>query len=269
MSMITPTAVLRRFVLPLALVALSMTAARADDPDLWPDLRSQIFGKVDIAEEDGVVSLEAPVRAEDAALVPMTIKLAPATAATVKKVTFIIDQNPSPVVATFAFGDAAGEGERHITTRVRVDRYTFVRAIAETADGRLHMAAKFVKASGGCSAPASKDMEAALAGIGKMQISSTAPKAGVAEAQVMIRHPNFTGLQMDEILRSFTPARFVQEMEVRRGGDLIFRMDGGISISENPHFRFTYAAKANSPIEVTAKDSEGAEFKGSYQPSGS
>lgn len=44
----------------------------------------------------------------------------------------------------------------HLATRVRVDDYSYVRAVAETADGKLHMVKAFVKASGGCSAPPSR-----------------------------------------------------------------------------------------------------------------
>jgi sulfur-oxidizing protein SoxY len=47
---------------------------------------------------------------------------------------------------------------------------------------------------------------------------------------------------------------------VKRGGDLVFRMDGGISISENPNLRFTFAAADDETLEVTAKDTEGSVF---------
>ena len=80
------------------------------------------------------------------------------------------------------------------------------------------------------------------------------------EAQVMIRHPNYTGMQMDQLTREYTPAKFVQEMEVKRGGQLIFKMEGGISISENPHFRFTFAPGDDDIVEVTAKDTDGKVF---------
>jgi sulfur-oxidizing protein SoxY len=107
-------------------------------------------------------------------------------------------------------------------------------------------------------------VDEALASIGKMQIRTfgdDAPRTpGTREAQVMIRHPNFTGMQMDQLTRQYTPAKFVQELEVKRGGELVFRMEGGISISENPHFRFTFAPAGDDTIEVTAKDTDGRVF---------
>jgi sulfur-oxidizing protein SoxY len=248
-------------VVAVAAMALASAAARADDP--WPDIHRDVFDNRPIAAEDGAVTLEAPYRAEDAAIVPLTMHI-PESAGDVKSLTLVIDKNPAPVAATFQFGNAAGKSTRTLSTRVRIDMYSNVRAVVETADGKLHMATKFVKASGGCSAPAGKDMDEALANLGKMQIKTfdkaDAQTPGSREAQVMIRHPNYTGMQMDQLTREYTPAKFVQELEVKRGGELVFRMEGGISISENPHFRFTYAPASDDTLEVMAKDTDGKVF---------
>jgi len=248
-------------------LAMAFVAApvRADD-DPWPDIRRDVFDNRDIIENDGTITLDAPYRAEDAAIVPLTMRIPASIAPQVRSLTLIIDKNPAPVAATFHFGAAAGSGERMLSTRVRIDMYSNVRAVIETADGRLHMATKFVKASGGCSAPAAKDADEALASLGKMQIrtfdaAAAADRTPTArEAQVMIRHPNFTGMQMDQVSREYTPAKFVQELEVKRGGELVFRMEGGISISENPNFRFTFAPGSDDTLEVMAKDTDGRVF---------
>jgi sulfur-oxidizing protein SoxY len=250
------------------LVAVPASVVRADD-DAWPEIRKNVFDNRDVIENDGTITLDAPYRAEDAATVPLTMRIPESIASDVKSLTLVIDKNPSPVAATFYFGEAAGSGERMLQTRVRIDMYSNVRAVIETKDGKLHMAAKFVKASGGCSAAASKDADEALANLGKMQIKvfdateaeDRSPQT--REAQVMIRHPNFTGMQMDQLTRQFTPMKIVQEMEVKRGGELVFRMDGGISISENPNFRFTFGAGTDDTLEVIAKDSDGRVFNAS------
>jgi sulfur-oxidizing protein SoxY len=244
-------------------LGLGATAIAADDP--WHDIRRDVYDNREVVEGDGTVTLEAPYRAEDAAVVPLTMRI-PASAGEVKSLTLVIDKNPAPVAATFTFGEAAGKGDRMLSTRVRIDMYSNVRAVVETADGKLHMATKFVKASGGCSAAASKDADEALANLGKMQVRTFDDPAmkdrspPTREAQVMIRHPNYTGMQMDQLTREYTPAKFVQELEVKRGGELVFRMDAGISISENPHFRFTYAPGGDETLKVTAKDTAGKVF---------
>ena len=243
-------------------MAFAGTPARADD-DPWPDIHRDVFDNRPILEEDGAITLDAPYRAEDAAIVPLTMRI-PERAGEVKSLTLVIDKNPAPIAATFHFGDAAGKGARTLTTRVRINTYSSVRAVVETADGKLHMATKYVKASGGCSAPAGKDVDEALANLGKMQIKTFdtygAQTPGTREAQVMIRHPNFTGMQMDQVTRDYTPAKFVEELEVKRGDALVFRMEGGISISENPNFRFTFAPGSDDTLAVTAKDTDGNVF---------
>lgn len=254
-----------------ALVAASVLAmsgpvsAQDVENNIWPSLKKDVFGDKEILDAKDMIVMEAPVRAEDAALVPISVKMPAAFATNVKSLTLVIDKNPSPVVGTFTYGPAAGTGDRLLATRVRINEYTDVRAIAETNDGKLYMTTKFVKASGGCSAPAGKDAVEAMKSMGKMQIKKLAGKEGdslTQEAQVMIKHLNVTGMQMNQLTGLYPPARFVSKVEVKSGNDLIFTMTGGISISEDPNFRFTHGGKAGETIEVKAEDSDGAVFAG-------
>ena len=59
----------------------------------------------------------------------------------------------------------------------------------------------------------------------------------------MIRHPNNSGLQRDPITQYFIPAHFVQKLSIAQGDRLILAMEGGISISEDPNFRFDFAVR--------------------------
>lgn len=253
----------------------SLTTAHAGE-DPWPDIHAGVFDKRAIAENDGTVALYVPAQAEDAALVPVAVHLPPNIANTAKSLTLVIDRNPAPVAATFRFGEAFRAspevGERKLMTRVRIDSFSKVRAILETADGKLHMSTKFVMGAGGCSAPASKDADEALASLGKMQVKSVADTAHGErwrEGIIMIRHPNFTGMQMDIVSRGYTPARYINTLEVTRGDSLVLRMEGGISISEDPNIRFNFDGGDNDALEVRATDSNGTKFAGKSLPSGS
>jgi sulfur-oxidizing protein SoxY len=276
MTLMTRAAKFAVLLSGLASAATLLAApARAED-DPWPGIRQEVFGSRDIAENDGIVTLFGPERAEDAAIVPISVRFPASVVGTIAAMTLIIDRNPAPVAATFKFGDGfrngTDVGERSFATRVRIDSFSKVRAIVETTDGRLHMSSQFVIGAGGCSAPNAKDAEAALADLGRIQIKTTADAnhgAGWREAQVMIRHPNFTGLQMDPISRGYVPARFVNDLEVTSAGAVLFRMEGGISISENPNIRFTYGAAPDEVIEVRATDTLGTPFTGRSLPSGS
>jgi sulfur-oxidizing protein SoxY len=260
------------FATLLALGLAWMGAAHAaEEADIWPLLQKDIFGARDVTESPDAVSLDAPYRADDAALVPITVRIPADVADTAKRLVLIIDKNPAPVVAEFTFGPAAGNGERMISTRVRIDMYSNVRAVVETGDGRLLMATKYVKAAGGCSAPALKDMDAVLAEAGKMQIKTheAASQSALREGQLMIRHPQYSGLQLNQATGYYIPAKFVRTIDVLRGADLVFRMEGGISLSENPNIRFTYAAGGDETLEVTAQDTDGRTFTGRAAPKGS
>lgn len=269
---------IRRFAAVLFLAGLLAPAgAFADDKEaLWADLQREIFGEREVTLSTGAVTLYAPDHAQDAALLPISIRIPAGTVPHAVGLTLIVDTNPAPVAATFTFGDGFREGgdvgERTFETRIRLDSFSHVRAVLETADGKLHMSSRYVTGAGGCSAAPSKDPEAALADLGRIDIRTTAADArGAAwrETRVMIRHPNFTGLQMDPISRGYVPARFVNDLEVSRGGKLLFRMEGGISISENPHFRFSYGAQANEIVEVKATDTAGAQFSQRSEARGS
>lgn len=261
-----------RTILMLVAVAIAAgflalpPAAHADD-DPWPSLREAVFGTRPMAEDDGVVIIDAPERAEDAAVVPITVRVPPSVKGALKSMTLIIDKNPAPVAATFTFGPAAGEGggERRMSTRVRIDTYSHVHAVVETADGQLHMGRTFVKASGGCSAPAPKDADADSANLGRMIVKTFAPAlpaTPIREGQIMIKHPNTSGMQMDPISRGYIPARFVKDIVVKSGNDLVFTVEAGISIASNPNFRFTYANAGDAPLTVTAIDSDDTKFSG-------
>jgi sulfur-oxidizing protein SoxY len=87
---------------------------------------------------------------------------------------------------------------------------------------------------------------------------------GRREAQIMLRHPNNSGMQMDQITHLYTPARYIDYLAVNQGDDLIFSMEGGISVSEDPNFRFTYVPNGATTIRLDASDSSGAHFSAAW-----
>ena len=259
----------------LTLLALS-TAAQAqlksgDNPEgneVWQKVRASLFQSRVIVNDNGkVVVLDTPNRAEDAAIVPISIKLlAPQTAAShVSKLYLLIDNNPSPIAAVFTFTPNSGRAD--VETRVRIDEYTHVRAIAEMNDGRLFMTTRFVKASGGCSAPPGKDQQAALASLGKMKfrVEGDAVARKPVLAQLMISHPNNSGLAMDQLTRQFTPAHFVRTVNVSYAGKPVMSADVDISISENPSFRFYFVPNGEGELKAEVVDSKDLEFNSSLK----
>ena len=246
-------------------VALTQPAGAADPDDPWPELRTLLFADRPIQDGAGVIALDAPVRAEDAAVVPVTIEaLRPQTPERfIKTLHLVIDHNPAPVAGVFHLSPANGIAT--IATRVRINQYTNVRAIAETSDGQLYIASRFVKAAGGCSAPALKDREAALARLGQMKLKHPPFRLGEPnQVQLLISHPNYTGLQMDQLSRNWIPPHYVQTIEVRYDGRPVLAVDADISLSENPSIHFSFVPDRPGALEVLVQDSEGGSFRSSW-----
>ncbi|MBC7736573.1 MAG: quinoprotein dehydrogenase-associated SoxYZ-like carrier [Candidatus Saccharibacteria bacterium] len=228
----------------------------------WQELRADIAGDTPLLDGSGLFSVLAPYRADDAATVPVVIEQTNPDAGPITAAKLVIDENPAPLAATIRFG--AAMSPLKFETRVRVNQYSNVRVIAETAEGSF-MQGRFVKASGGCSAPATKDAAAAMKGLGEMKLrlfGRAPPPMSTArrEAQIMIRHPNYSGLQRDQITQLFIAAQFIDQLEVHQGDALLFALEGGISLSENPVFRFSYIDNGAPALTVHAVDTDGNVF---------
>jgi sulfur-oxidizing protein SoxY len=270
-----PTESLKRICRVAATAALALLVfapvAKAEE-DVWPSLKQSIFGDRAIAE-DGIVVLEAPDSALDAAVVPIKARVGSSVTQDLKSMTLIIDKNPIPLVAKIKFGPAAGTGgERSFETRVRIDKISNVRAIVELADGTLHMAAQTVLAAGGCAAMQAKDADADKEGLGQMIVKILPPPPGetpLLQAQILIKHPNSNGMQLDINTAEFIPARFVKDVTVKRAGELVLQMESTFSISTNPNFRFTFGKGGDNSLDVAVTDTDGAVFTARSEPSGS
>lgn len=269
----------------LALLALSAgfappaSAQQQPQPPekTWESLKDDITGGKPLLDGSDLLALDAPMRAEDAAVVPITVRaLRPQSRnSTIKAITLVVDENPAPLAATVSFGPGAATAS--FSTRLRINAYSYVRAIAEMEDGSLRMVKKFVKASGGCSAPALKDQDKTIAEMGQLRLRQFAAADASAqdhalgpadsdgiEAQVMVRHPNYSGLQMDQITMLYIPAHYVSALEVKRGEASILKMEGGISLSENPSFRFVFRKEGAGELSVSAEDTQGKVFAKSW-----
>jgi sulfur-oxidizing protein SoxY len=257
----------------MAVMQLDIRSAPAATPepyDPWPGLVQDIFSNRAINDGAGVITIEMPYRAEDAAIVPVTLRAAlpPGDVRRVLAITLVIDQNPAPMAARFELGQDSSVSE--ISTRVRVNNYTDVHAVAELSDGQLYMTKTYVKASGGCSAPAAKNAEEANGKLGQMRFRqfakpSEGPTSGAREAQIMIGHPNNSGLQMDQVTQLYIPPFFINELRVWQDDSLVLAIQGGISISEDPNIRFTYVPNGAKRFRVEAKDTEGHVFQNEWK----
>ncbi len=232
--------------------------------DRWSQLREAYFGDTPILEDDGVIALDAPSRAHDPATVPVTISVADA-GRQVRQVYLFVDQNPLPLAGIFKFSEEAGSW-RSLETRIRINEYTHIRAVGVLANGELHMAEKFVKASGGCSAPALPDMDAAMARAGKMKLLldevNAVDELPFSEAVIKISHPNNSGMQFDQISRNYIPAYYVNHIRADIDGVNILDVETNFSMSENPVIRVAFHGDLKArTLNVVAMDSKGNQYE--------
>ncbi len=131
-----------RFKLTIAAVLATLFAAPVWSTDTvenplqtsatWDDLKGDVVGNAMLENADGLLSIDAPYRAHDAATVPIVLKQLDDTA-TISGATVVIDENPAPVAAVFGFGKDMGMLDFEM--RVRVNQYSNIRVIAATQDG--------------------------------------------------------------------------------------------------------------------------------------
>ena len=248
----------------LAQNVLAADFASTDDERAarWSAIAKAVFGDRKIEPTETLIKLDAPQRAQDAALMPVTLRMPEKDK--IKSVYLVIDDNPSPLAAHVTFGPAADPGL--LQFRVRVDTYTNVHAVAETKDGRLFGTVAFVKASGGCSAPVAATDEEAMQGMGEMRMKfAERSRPGMPiEATLMLRHPNFNGMQMNQLTRNYTPPRFVDRLSVSYGDSTIFDLEADISLSTNPVITFSFASDGKGPVKVVASDTMQGRWEQSF-----
>lgn len=261
------------FLATLLICTASLNAAEVpklneSDAVEWKTIRTLMFGDRSIRTgEQSAVVLSINPDIDDASTVPVHIDglIDQDTQLYIKTLHLIVDQNPIPTAAVFELSPTSGN--LHLATRLRIEKFTFVRAVAETSDGQLHMDSEWVAVKGGCSAPSGKN-----AGIdpllGKMKVTfnkyrnsyknETGKKVFRVPLQqpnivkVQVRHPNESALAAD--LDTTVPPNFIQELTVGFSDEKVLSAQVNFSISDNPAFTFNFSPNNEGDLSLTVTD---------------
>ncbi|TXH60595.1 MAG: quinoprotein dehydrogenase-associated SoxYZ-like carrier [Thiothrix sp.] len=225
-------------------------------------LKNFYFQDQTIVWDESVISLQAPARAEDGALVPVRIQAGfPQSAERyLQSLYLIIDNNPNPLAGKFKLTPLLARADLDLL--IRVDAYSPVRVIAEMNDGKLYMSGRYVKASGGCSAPAVQ--QRADQQIGDMRFSTQSkanPSTELPPTRLSIVHPNLSGLQRDQVTTLPIPPRYIKSIEVKLDDQLVLSAETDISISENPNFQFYLTPEKSGILAAVVTDTDGQTFR--------
>ncbi len=244
------------------LLACSLTASAEPDPKLWPVMKEAFFEKRPMAEVD-FIKIDAPRRAESGAQVPVTYLIDNAAAKGVKivKLYAFVDANPIPLTATYHLTEALGDF--NLSTRIRFETDAFVRLVGETADGKLYVASREIRAAGGCGGTVDGDEAAIRASAGKIKFKVEDPvkMGGATSTTFNIKHPMRTGLQRELVSQGFVPAFYIKKSEFTYNGKPVLTIDVGVGTAEDPYFKFNFVPTAPGKLEVVATDNEGKDFK--------
>lgn len=246
-------------------LALLLAASAAHAGSAWDEIRAAVFAGRTVNPAGDVIVLTAPNRPLDQRAVPIEVEARFADGRSVRAVTLIVDQNPTPVAAQF---DIGGKREHlKLSTLLRLNAATDVRVIVEASDGQLYMAERFVKFAGGqaaCSAPPSGSPEQIAATMGNMTFEPVGKQAAATQieprARLRVMHPNHTGMVLDQLTLLYVPLRMVTDMEVRQGEERVFAMKGSIALSQNPVVEFDYRSNGAESLHIEARDSAGASW---------
>ncbi|MDT7838301.1 quinoprotein dehydrogenase-associated SoxYZ-like carrier [Aquabacterium sp. OR-4] len=252
---------------PLAMPALAApgglpNAAHGDSSPEWETLRQRLFGQRPLLAGQGTVQLTAPLRAAYGASVPVRVAthLAQRDERHVRRLHLLVDKNPSPLAATIELGVAAGQAD--VETRLRVDEYSHVRVVAELSNGELHTDSRYVKTSGGCSAPPNRETlhlrgKTVLRLAGELRLGQPVP------VDLTVIHPNDTGFELNQVTVMYIPPDFVRHIRVSYGGRPVFEAETDFSISENPTWRFFFVPQGPGELLAEVLDSKERRFSGS------
>ena len=238
---------------------------------VWEDkLRHANFKDREIIEgaEQNIFELKAPYTAEDATVVPISIhtKIPQTENKYIKKIHIFVDQNPLPLVGIFEFTPQSGKAD--LAMRIRIDTFSYVRAVAELNTGELYMTKSFVRAKGACSAPPPASMEESRKLLGKMKMNNIGDlELGKPNlVQLKIRHPNITGMAPLKIgSRVIPPAYYLSDLEVDYNGNLIMKAVLTFSVSMDPAFRFFFIPNEEGIMTVKGKDTKKKEFSSTHK----
>jgi sulfur-oxidizing protein SoxY len=239
-----------------------------DEVEEWVTLRNLMFGaKAVTSGENSTVRLSVNKDLDDASTVPILIEglVDQKNDRFIKKLYLIVDQNPIPTAAIFEMSPS--KGSLHLETRLRIEKFTYVRAVAEMSDGELFMDQKWVEVKGGCSAPAGKN-----AGIdpllGRMKFKLDKYKNSFKDAdgkrtfrveldqpnllKVQVRHPNESAMASD--LDADASPNFIQKIRVGFDEKELISAEVNFSISDNPAFMFHFAPEHQGELSFSIRD---------------
>jgi sulfur-oxidizing protein SoxY len=85
------------------------------------------------------------------------------------------------------------------------------------------------------------------------------------QLHLLISHPNYSGLQIDQVTRNWIPSDYVRSVKVTYAGRPVLEIDSDISISEDPSFTFDLVPQEPAELKVVVDDSSKRHFEKGFE----
>ena len=248
-------------------------ARRQASDKVWEEqLRPASFADRPItvgAAAERLLKIKAPFRADDPSVVPIAIHTSSEEledGQRISRLHLFLDKNPIPLIGVLELGESNGRAD--FATRVRVDDFTYLRAVAEvtdvdSTDSQLYMTKTFIRSVGGCSAPPGASMAESRKNKGKMKMRLLGGMKLEEPnlVQLQISHPNITGMAANPLTGIKPPAYFINQIAVEYDGSPVFSGNFTFSLSQDPSMRFFFVPrKRDAVMAVYATDTKGEEY---------
>lgn len=243
----------RRLLIGAGLMLLSPMAL-ADGPWQRLEAASELLGGTTPATE-GLV-LELPHVSEDGSAVPLTVSFDGSLADDdyLSEIHLFATGNPSPEIASFSLGPAAGLPE--ISTRVRLNETQQVIAIARTQQGETFATAREVRITvSGCLMRGDDQGPEPLANP-RVSLPERFTAGVPGEVRTLISHPMETGLREGSDGETL-PRHIIERFTVTLDGEIAFAADLHQSVSANPYLRFHLAPQEDAELVIEWQDDSG------------
>lgn len=234
--------------------------------DAWDSIRAEVYGAREMLNGSHVIKLTAPYRPEDMVQTRLQADINLTDNQIIKTIAFVVDNNPMPVAARFTLGQKRSRA--NFATNIRLNEASDVHIVVETEGGKLYVVEQHIKFAGGqasCSAPPTGDPAEIKANMGKMKLlllSDPATQSNQTQRVAYeLNHPNHTGMVLDQQTLLYIPLMMVEKIEAWQGSDLVFEMDGSITMSQNPSIEFDFRSNGSESMTFRAKDTEGHEWR--------
>jgi len=250
--------------LALTVSVISSANANTIEPDHssipeWLVIKDLMFGDREIKDgSKDVLALYLNTKLDDSSTVPIMVNalMDQTDEMFIKTLYLVIDRNPIPTAGVFQFNPQAGKVK--LETRLRFEKFSFIRAIAETNSGELYMDQRWVQVAGGCSAPSGKNANDPQIGKMRFRLDDHIRLKEPNLVQFQIKHPNESTLAAD--LEPGYDARFINKVSVQYNGKSIMSGDINFSLSDNPIFKFYFAPQGGGVLSVRAEDTHDSVF---------